>query len=468
MIKRILLALVVMLAGTNAFAANHYIRAGATGASNGTDWTNAWTSFSQVSWTRGDIYYVASGSYGSATFSQGASGSNVIEIRAAVGGSGDHGTDTGWSDSFEGQALFSAINFNTSYWTLNGQKRGSDWTSGYLIKVNHTGTGGQAIHLGSGSAVTNVTIDYVEAQGSNVHQDGASDEGIECTPGPCNDTTIAHSWVHNVGCDNLSFNQNVGQNLTVEYSWISYNNFGPTTAAHCQGIQTTFSSMILRYNVWQDIQSSGVITDAAGGNAPITFWDIYGNIFFWDAAWNAQWSGDGRVGEDNGIVGIYSLSGTNGTLRLYNNTIDGLALGSRNNCTSQATYINSGMHLTAIVENNIWSNIGSGCATGGGNAGGTVDYNGYYKVSGGKGDNGSHSFTSNINPYVNEPAGTIAGFMLTADTPAGVQLASPYNMDMLGTPRGSNGLWDIGALQISGTTSSLPPVPQGLHVVSIQ
>ena len=467
MTKKILLALVVMLAGTNAFAANHYIRAAATGAHNGTDWTNAWTSFSQVSWTRGDVYYVAAGSYGSATFSQGANGSTVIEIRAAVGGSGDHGTSTGWSDSFEGQALFTGMTFSSSFWTVNGQKRGSDWQSGYLIKVNHAGTGGQAIQLGNGSQVGNFDFDYVEAQGSNVHAN-SSDEGFNCTPGPCNNVIVHHSWVHNVGCDLFSFNQNVGQNLTIEYSWLSYNNFGATAGNHCQGIQVTHSTLTIRYNVWQDIQSSAVITDAAGGNATLTEWDIYGNIFFWDAAWNASVKGNGNVGEDNGIIGLYNVPNANGNVRFYNNTIDGLALSNAGPCTAQAILLNSGNQVNFFDENNIWSNIGSGCAYGAGNGTGTIDYNGYYKVSGGKGDGGSHSFSSSTNPYVNQPAGPIAGFMLSADTPAGVQLPAPFNVDMLGTPRGSDGVWNIGPLQISGATSSLPATPQGLQVISIQ
>jgi hypothetical protein len=211
-----------------------------------------------------------------------------------------------------------------------------------------------------------------------------------------------------------------------------------------------------------------VITDAAGGNATLTEWDIYGNIFFWDAAWNASVKGNGNVGEDNGIIGLYNVPNTTGNVRFYNNTIDGLALSNAGPCTAQAILLNSGNHVNFFDENNIWSNIGAGCAAGAGNGTGTIDYNGYYKVASGKGDSGSHSYSSNTDPYVNQPAGTIAGFLLSANTPAGVQLPPPYNMDILETPRGSNGTWDIGALQISGTTSSLPPVPQGFHVVSIQ
>jgi hypothetical protein len=474
--KRILagLMLVFALAGTNAFAANHFIRAGATGANNGTDWSNAWTSLNSVSWTRGDVYYIAAGSYGGVTLSTGASGTSTIEIRGAVGGSGDHGTATGWNDSFQGQAVISGSTINTNFWTINAQAvpgcvYPSDNPACHLIKFNNTSTGGQGLQLGSGSAVNNTTLKYIEVQGSNVHAN-SSDEGIQCTPGPCSNTYIGYTWIHNVGCDNLAFNENTdGTGFVLEYSWISYDNNGATPAAHCQGIMSTLAQMTLRYNVWQDMQSSGAITDAAGGNAPITEWDIYGNIFFWDAAWISQWSGNGAVGYDDGIVGIFSLTGNNGILKIYNNTFTSPGLASSQNCNAQAYTINAGMAFgTVIVENNIWYNFDSSKCNAGQAGPGTYDYNAYYNVSAGKQDNGAHSFASSTNPFVNPPASTVAGFALTKDTQTGVQLASPYNADMLGTTRGSSGVWDVGALQMSGTASSLPPVPQGIHVVSIQ
>ncbi|MBZ5641962.1 MAG: hypothetical protein LAO19_04320 [Acidobacteriia bacterium] len=478
MTKRILLMMVFALAATNVFAANHYIRAGATGANNGTDWTNAWTSLSSANWTRGDVYYIAAGSYSGLTLSAGTSGNTVIEIRGAVGGSGDHGTTTGWSDSFQGQAVLGGTTIATSFWKLNGQAvpgctYPTDNPSCHLIKINHPGTsdGSGALVLGNGSQVTNITMDYIDVQGSNVHQDGTHDEGIYCIPGPCNQTYIGHSHVHNTGCDTLSFNDNLGDTITVEYSWISYNNFGPTTANHCQGIQSTFGTMILRYNMWQDMQSSAAISLAAGGNgAPIVDWEIYGNVFYWDAAWNAQVQGDGRVGYDDGIVGIFDETQgccKTGLLKIYNNTIVGLNLSGSQNCNGQAYTINSNEFVSATIYNNIWANFGPNCNAGQAGAG-TYDYNAYYQISNKTNDNGAHSYSSSTNPFVNPTAGTVAGFMLTADTQAGLQLSSPYNVDLFGVTRGASGTLDRGALQLNGTSSSLPPVPQGFHVVSIQ
>src|SRR5215470_3950389 len=44
------------------WAANHYVRAGATGSGTGADWTNAFTDL-PASLVRGDLYYVAAGTY---------------------------------------------------------------------------------------------------------------------------------------------------------------------------------------------------------------------------------------------------------------------------------------------------------------------------------------------------------------------------------------------------------------------
>src|SRR5690348_11914306 len=103
------LALLLILVALPALGANHYIRAGATGNGSGTDWTNACSGFSGScaisGLVRGDTYYVADGSYGSQTFDTANSGSSVITIiKATVA---NHGTATGWSDTFgDGQAVF--------------------------------------------------------------------------------------------------------------------------------------------------------------------------------------------------------------------------------------------------------------------------------------------------------------------------------------------------------------------------
>jgi hypothetical protein len=60
-IRKVVVAAVVLIAlPTMASAANHYVRAGASGNGSGADWTNAYTDL-PGSLTRGDTYYVAAG-----------------------------------------------------------------------------------------------------------------------------------------------------------------------------------------------------------------------------------------------------------------------------------------------------------------------------------------------------------------------------------------------------------------------
>ena len=483
MMKRVLLTLVGLLVGTNAFAGSHYIRAGAGGANNGTDWTNAWTSLAQVTWTRGDIYYIAAGSYGSFKFSAPDSNASVIELRGAIGGAGDHGTSAGWSDTYQGQAVIGngGANFTTDFWVVNGQAvPGCTYPSNidacYTIKFVNPSAGSaptsiNAITLCDGSTLCkNYTFEYVDVLGSNTQGANFTDEGIYCYP-QCANTTIGHSYVHHAGCDLFSFNAFNSSPLVLQYNWIAYNDVGLGTIsggpAHCQGIQVTSQIMTIRFNIWQDMQSSGAITDATGGNAPITEWDIYGNIFYWDAAWISRFTGNDAVGFDDGIVGLFSVSNTNGILKFFDNTITSPGLADSQTCHAWAYYINQNS-IIATVYNNIWYNFTSpGCFAGDGSPG-AYDYNGYYNVSGGKQDSGTHSYSSSTNPFVNPSAGTIAGFALTADTQAGMPLPAPFNADLLGTIRAASGVWDRGALQMSKTPAILPPSPQNLHVISIQ
>ena len=72
-----LLALSLFTAAQTAIAANYYVRAGATGANNGADWANAYTSLPGTL-TRGSTYYVADGSYSGYTFDDDASGTSTI------------------------------------------------------------------------------------------------------------------------------------------------------------------------------------------------------------------------------------------------------------------------------------------------------------------------------------------------------------------------------------------------------
>src|SRR5690242_5411123 len=100
-----------------ATAANKYVRQGATG-STCVDWANACNTLPS-SLTRGDTIYVATGNYGSYTFSTAASGSTVITIKKAT--VADHGTATGWSDTYgTGQAVWTGWTIRSDNWVFDG------------------------------------------------------------------------------------------------------------------------------------------------------------------------------------------------------------------------------------------------------------------------------------------------------------------------------------------------------------
>lgn len=78
-------------------AATFYVRADANGRNDGSDWQNACRSL-PASLGRGNVYYVADGTYGDYVFDDSTSGSQVIEIRKAT--QSDHGTDVRWDPSY--------------------------------------------------------------------------------------------------------------------------------------------------------------------------------------------------------------------------------------------------------------------------------------------------------------------------------------------------------------------------------
>lgn len=95
-----------------------YVRAGATGSGDGSDWTNAATDLPSAL-SRGLVYLVAAGSYGSHRFDDGASGEALITLLRATEAA--HGTDAGWDAAFgEGDAVFGPFDFAAPYYVVDG------------------------------------------------------------------------------------------------------------------------------------------------------------------------------------------------------------------------------------------------------------------------------------------------------------------------------------------------------------
>ena len=212
--------------------ANHYIRAGATGTADGSDWTNAFTHIPKNALhatgaflTRGDTYYVASGDYSdvSISYNTAASGALVITFKKAT--VADHGTETGWSDAYAtGQAVFGNAALSTGYWTFDGATGGGPgaWDSGHGFKFI---TAPAASIFGSGIVnqdVSFVTLRHAETTTTSVGDTGGSAITANSTGGYyASDWLIEYCYCHDSAGGFISFQG--GTNATIQYCFMSRN-----------------------------------------------------------------------------------------------------------------------------------------------------------------------------------------------------------------------------------------------------
>ncbi|WP_442496783.1 hypothetical protein [Methylobacter sp. sgz302048] len=425
-----------------AIAANHYVRAGATGANNGNDWNNAYTSLPSTL-TRGDTYYIAGGKYPAYTFDDPESGSSVITIKKAI--ASDHGTDTGWQATYGStQAVFdSQIVFNRSNYVFDGQTRNeNDWFDGasYGIQVYHSNQLNQNIIIGpnGGPAANNITVKnvYIDAPYKNLPSNQTIRQYAVDTDtyGGPQHTGLVFSRMYVRGSNNVWFLRST-TGAIVEYS--ASDGVVSNGANHGEIVNLYYSGInaVIRYNKFRNayLDSGGTaIVAITDGPNPIpgagSGLEFYGNIVY-----NFQ-TGDASIGFDGYAKGFKTSNS-----KVYNNTFIGSIGGNA------GTAFGGGANN--LVYNNLFIN-NRGVGFDGGP--GTVnDYNGF-SDSNARGQ--SHAQT-------NVPTSIFANFnsndfSLKSPTNAGYSLSSPYNKDLLSNTRGTDGKFDIGAYEFGGSTQS--------------
>lgn len=441
-IKHLVWIFVFLAAPNTVLAASHYIRAGAVGGNTGSDWTNAWASL-PATLVRGDVYYVADGYYGQYIFTTPVSGSSYLTVKKAT--QADHGTDTGWSSSYgSGAATFSNFVMDTSYVIVDGQTGGGQgqWTTGFGFELYQPAARNDS-HL---VMIKHLNVDHITLRHINMHWDTSElPDSIFDTviygSAACNYCTISYSAIHDVPGTPLLIRN--WDNFTLENSYIARNRSTP--AMHSEGISTYAGyNYIFRYNWFEDIEGTATIVnlETAGGN-----WDVYGNVFY--KSGNANYGNPSQgIVSDNNYGSGNSRNGIIAGLRFYNNTIIGMR---GNNAGVNAL---SGGSTGWYAYNNLWYdcyNIGF--------ANVTHDYN-YY-------GNSTMLYTyspeangqvASVNPFVNIAA---RNFSLASPTNKGMALAPPYNYDIGGKPRGSDGNWDRGAYEYGGAYAAKTPAPPG-------
>lgn len=432
--------LAVLFTTAGAFAANHYVRAGASG--NGSDWTNACGDFTGScaisSLVRGDTYYVASGSYGSRTFSTPNSGSLVITVKAAT--VADHGTSTGWQDSYgvgTKPATFAyPIVINSDYWVFDGQVGSGNTLSSYgfnVAKPTSCNTDPQSYWWIEDKS--NITERYIgiDACGNsfNVQQvcfdtGQGSNRTIEHNLGNHCQNTIK-LW--NASNDTVQYNQLWNQWSTPEHHGESVNNFST-------------DNITFRYNYLNGCAGTACIACNVGNQVAMNHWKIYGNVFINDS------SGNGTIAAVQQVIA---------NTVVYNNTFI--------NITGTGWFLDADPGYGAQAVNNVLkNNLIYNSTAHFGNNGGPIDhdYNSYFNVTNTP-TNETHLQKASGNPFVSSGSGD---YHLADGTTvdAGLALGSPYNLDPDGNVRGSDGTWDRGAYEFGGDGNGQVDPPSNLEV----
>jgi hypothetical protein len=472
-------------------AGNCYVLQAAATGGDGSTWTRACAGFAGAcdptsATARGVTFWVGVGSYGSVTFSAPESGTLVTTIKAAT--AGRHGPATDWNAACAGQAVFAESTIASGYWAFEGQSRGADWTSGYNLKLWNKTDGSSTGAALAIQGVSNVSLDNIEVEGTNGGYTGSGDDvGIWTYP-VVNQLYIGHSYIHDVGVDLIESNEcngagTNGDGHTFEYDYFSRNHTGDPSQ-HAQALAECASDLIVRYSMFHNIVSSGVITIPTPGGAVLSNWYIYGNTWFWDASLPST------QGVGDGLVGFFGET-FHGVVQIYGNTIANIngpgcaAEGAACNspalflCGSSCAYAGCAAgdcgDPTVTLYNNLWWNPNAGgnllVDSSGAEWTPTADYGEGYCPAGGCTYGGSFStggpndVTATGNPFVKFDGTTSVGvsFELVADTAPGRTLsaasstptscaagATCENVDPLGVSRGADGVWDRGAFQIAG------------------
>src|SRR3989338_4879767 len=433
-----------------------YVRAGATsGRNDGSDWNNAYLSLSDArrpnsehGLERGSTYYIADGNYGSYTFNDPNSGSTYITIKKAT--ANDHGTATGWQTSYgDGQAVFAAtLRFVTDYYIFDGQTR-SGWRSGHGFKVSNypcRDDWGITIGLGFGDPAHYITVRYTEIEGSRVYDDSCGDEGVQLMWYSAN-TTIEYSWLHEFDETQILARRN--DNFLFQYNWVEKNDSSPARHSEAISINEDVDNLIIRYNVFGDIEGTGYI--ATPGNAFLndnSNWYIYGNTFYMSG-------NSGRGGVGDGSISFF-YAGITGDTFIYNNTFANF-----NDTAVPGSYTSSGIYIerTASFErlyirNNLWWNSNQVTRPSPNASDFRWENNAYFDTA--TTDTDANRQIASGNPFVSSGA---QNFHLNRATNAGVTLPAPYNADPDVRTRGSVGVWDRGAYEYGGggTSPASPP-----------
>lgn len=450
--RKTLIVIVCLLCASLSHAANYYVRSGGSSAAC-TAWTNACPQLTTAVGvaSRGDTIYVGGGTYNGGTFNTAASGTSVITIKRAT--IDEHGTDTGWSDSYaNGTALFGSLTFSSQYWVFDGSFRESS-TTGHGFKVV-----GPAPETGIRVSAHNVTIRYTEITSPNVPIIDGCVAAETCVQrgvwsgGPSssaiNNLTVESSYIHDV-CVPVMYAYG-GANFIFRYNHVARNDSTPATHSEAFSFSYgTISNLLIHSNIFESIE--GTATIAMMNQVTVNGALIYNNVTYYPV-------GSIQTGTGNGWLTCTNSGTTCSDLQIYNNTFVNIK-GIR----STVNLGSGGAGYRWTIKNNLWY-CNTACANVSNSSSDqfTYDKNWYGGVAYNANEAGA------INGGATSPFTNVAGldFSLVVGTSAigaGADLSGVFTTDVTGATRTTP--WDIGAYKY-GSSGGLPdpdpdPEPTG-------
>jgi hypothetical protein len=465
--SRVLVMLFSSLCCISASAESLYVRAGASGASDGTSWANAWPDFSSVKWGGtslgwagvGDTIWVAGGTYGG--FEVKASG---VTIKRATASS--HGNDDGWNNAYDTQvkidypgtnAFGRAVSITQNDTTIDGQTWGGIW-----IQISQAPARDQHVVACIIVNANNTTLRYLHLTGP-IDRVARASRGIGTTiSGPryygC---TIQYCEFDHLMDGMLTSFMN---NFLIEYC--KFHTTGPSgnnMHDNCVFLNSCDNG-IFRYNELYDYAAEGLYFSTFSQTTDN--WQIYGNV--WRDLSSTQQGRAIEFGSDHCSApdcGEAKQYGTN--WYIFNNTfVNILGWPPINNMKLRLKNGTDGPDTCpgGQIFNNIFyncNNNGFGTMSHGYNS-----YGGSGPSAGGQG--GVNDVINGTDPFVNLSG---KNFRLSGPTAAGKPLGSTYNIDPDKKTRGADGMWDRGAYEYGlggGSTNAMISVsPNGLDFGSV-
>ena len=420
-----------------AAAAEYCVRAGASGAGNGSDWNNAFPVL-PTTLQRGATYYIADGAYTGRAFNTPASGTTPITIRKATAVA--HGTGTGWMASLgDGQATFSSqIEFDSSYWEFDGQTGGGpgNWAANYGFKITSTDDAAAVLRMGYHAVANHITVRHVDlagkgsvgSQGGSYGNDGVAIYG-------CANITAAYLWMHGIGrCPFfIDTADSVFDHLYVQ-SYFGSAGVHSEVASIWSFSGLDVGNITFSNSLFTHIASTGGLMFDNSSN-PASHLFVYGNVFYKPAG--AAWE------QANGVIGGWTAGGAEmHNVWVYNNSfinVDQQTLSTFPNIASGCQ-----------ARNNLFYN----CDAPDFAKFPAHDHNHFINSGGAQGE-ADGTAAANGDPFVDFAN---LDFRLKAATATGASLGTPYAVDPYGIIRGGDGTWDRGAYEHVASGNTAPTI----------